>query len=223
MKRKRLNHLLVKDKADICFLQERRIQLLDENIVRSLWGGHKVGWTGKNSEGYSGGLLILWQDGVIQPKFSFKGEGLMGFNAVWQGTLYNFINVYSSCSQGLKRQLWEKLLYFKSVLEPCEWIIGRDFNCIRSLEERKGKNRVYNSKDMEEFNDFIEGIKSGDVPAAGNKFSWSILDGLSKSKIDRILLTEDICERWKVKNQLIGNKVQYGSKQILSTGAQNHS
>lgn len=52
--------------------------------------------------------------------------------------------------------------------EPGEWIIGEDFNCVRPVEERKGKGRVQNSKDMEEFNNFIDSMNLVDVPTIDN-------------------------------------------------------
>lgn len=59
---------------------------------------------------------------------------------------------------------------------------------------------------MREFNDFIHDMELVDVPMCGNNFTWSSLYGKAKRRIDIILLTNKICEWWKVINSLVGDK-----------------
>ncbi|XP_058747124.1 uncharacterized protein LOC131620122 [Vicia villosa] len=101
--------------------------------------------------------------------------------------------------------MWRKLLDWKQKLPTREWIIGGDFNAIKSREERKGKT-VSSGGEMEEFAKFIELMEGVDLPVIGKKFTWINSNEKARSRIDRILLSEGIINRWKVVAQVTGNR-----------------
>ncbi|GAU21022.1 hypothetical protein TSUD_132340 [Trifolium subterraneum] len=67
-----------------------------------------------------------------------------------------------------------------------------DFNAIRSNDERKSnRSSAPSSVEFVDFNSFIDDNSLVDLPLCGRKFTWCKGDGLSMSRIDRFLLTEE--------------------------------
>lgn len=61
LKRKSLVQLIKKEDFDVCFIQETKAKVIDENLVVSMWGNKDVEWSFKGGNGRSGGLLIMWK------------------------------------------------------------------------------------------------------------------------------------------------------------------
>lgn len=59
---------------------------------------------------------------------------------------------------------------------------------------------------MLHFKDFIDSINLVDVSVIGNYFSWSNVDGSSRSTLDSFILTKRIIDWWKISGQVIGDK-----------------
>lgn len=112
-KRRRISKIIQKGKFDLCLIQERKTQVVHEGIVKGLWGRHEIVWSAKGAEGQSGGILIVWNQGLIVPKFNFTGSGFLNFNAEWKGIIFYFISIYSSYNLSYKRKLWAYLLNLK--------------------------------------------------------------------------------------------------------------
>lgn len=51
-------------KIDICMLQETKLQLMDETLVKTIRGFNNVVWSAKKASRMSGGLLILWNSNL---------------------------------------------------------------------------------------------------------------------------------------------------------------
>lgn len=151
-------------------------------------------------------MLIIWRKGVVEPLFRFRSEGALGVCANFNGQVFFFINVYSSCQLEKKRVCWYDLVKLKNKDGPGWWCIGGYFNPVRDKNEsigRSGGNRLLEST---EFNDFIEHMDMVDLPSIGNRFTWSNKDGSAKSILDRFLLSEYLVDRWKIFGQLISVK-----------------
>lgn len=83
------------------------------------------------------------------------------------------MNVYFSCVNSEKYQLWQEKGKAKGK-ESCQaWCIIGDFNAVRCASERKS-NRMnnQNSDEMVKFNDFTEWNNSNDLPVVGRRFMW---------------------------------------------------
>ncbi|XP_058740903.1 uncharacterized protein LOC131613233 [Vicia villosa] len=178
---------------------------MHESYIKSLWGSDECHWSAVDSEGQSGGIVTIWRKGVMRADFSFKAKGLLGVNVVWNGTNCYFINVYSPCTIAEKRALWSQLLVWKNNLSSGEWIIGGDFNAIKTEDERIGRG-MENRTEMEEFAGLIDLLEVVDLPVIGNKFTWLKLGGDVRSRIDRFLMTEGIINLWKAVAQASGNR-----------------
>jgi exonuclease III len=59
-KRLKIINLLRQWRADIICLQETKLQLITNSIVRSLWGCQFLNWCDLPSSGASGGILLMW-------------------------------------------------------------------------------------------------------------------------------------------------------------------
>ncbi|GKU90798.1 hypothetical protein SLEP1_g4749 [Rubroshorea leprosula] len=82
-----------------------------------------------------------------------------------------------------------------------------DFNTIRKAEERKGSSGV--TRDMREFDSFIQAMKLVDIPLVGRKFTWYQARGNYMSRIDRFLLSEGWLSKW-------GEARQWGLRRTVS-------
>jgi len=56
---------------------------------------------------------------------------------------------------------------------------------------------------MDKFNDFIQNCELLDIPAAGRKYTWYRPNGMAKSIIDRILVSEAWLQLWPESKQFI--------------------
>jgi len=67
-----------------------------------------------------------------------------------------------------------------------------DFNSVRFASERKGINcGMINKGDLIRLNDFIERCGLRDIPVVGRKFTWYRPNGMARSRLDRVLVSEE--------------------------------
>ena len=64
-KRLWVRNLIRKWKADIVCLQETKLELINKGVICSLWGGQHVDWLYLCSMGASGGVLLMWDNRVV--------------------------------------------------------------------------------------------------------------------------------------------------------------
>lgn len=67
----------------------------------------------------------------------------------------------------------------------------RDFNAIRCEEERDGIGNGNESREMENFDGFINQNNLLDISLRGRVFTWYRSDGTCKSKLDRALVNDE--------------------------------
>ena len=90
-------------------------------------------------------------------------------------------------------------------------VFSRRFNSVRKREERRGpRNEVsQNSREIREFNNFLELLEVEDIPLNNRKFTWFRSGGHSKSRIDRVVVSQGWLEKWP-------NSAQYILKRSVS-------
>jgi hypothetical protein len=76
-------------------------------------------------------------------------------------------------------------------LAPCAAAIA-----VKHVDERRSARAVSLSLDQIPFNQFIEENNLVDLPLHGRQFTWFKGDGLSMSRLDRFLLSEEWCFDW---------------------------
>ncbi|XP_058742067.1 uncharacterized protein LOC131614510 [Vicia villosa] len=205
-KRGRIRQLLQRGNTDMCFIQESKVTRVSEGLIKSTWGYVGCNWPAKEAEGRSGGIITIWKKGVIHPISSFRGKGLLGVNALWNGINCYFVNVYSSCLASEKRELWAELLRLKDKLEVGEWVVRGDFNAVKSKEERRGRGGGFKLGEIEDFSSFIDMMELVDVSVVGCTHTWINASGMASSRIDRFLLSEGIIQAWKIVAQYTGSR-----------------
>ncbi|GKV23017.1 hypothetical protein SLEP1_g32806 [Rubroshorea leprosula] len=181
---------------------------MDGSLCRTIWGSDDFDWIYKPSNGMSGGLLCIWSSKMFEKKEVLGGDNYIGVFGLWgedQTPVY-IVNVYSPCLLAGKKALWEELLNLINSRKGNR-CLGGDFNAVRSVDERAGSNGV--SKEMEEFDSFIQDAGLVDLPLTGRKYTWYNSNGLYMSRLDRFLFSEDWLMKW-------GDIRQWGLKRTVS-------
>ncbi|GKV34792.1 hypothetical protein SLEP1_g43134 [Rubroshorea leprosula] len=198
VKRRELGNLVRAEKPDFLFVQETKLQEIDEGLCQRLWYLDEFGWSMKSSIGASGGLLCVWNMSIFVKLEEFVGDGFLGIKGVWGVNKEPclFVNVYGPTDRRRKAALWDELRQ-RITEEGGRWLLAGDFNAVRCLEERRGRTGM--SVEMSEFDAFIETTGLVDLKLANRKFTWYRPDGTSMSRLDRVLMTVEMSsmgEEW---------------------------
>lgn len=102
MKRRHIHQIITKGKGIFFLMQETKLRTCSEAIARRFWHQDDVDLSTSNSEGISGGLIILWNTRIMEVVFSFRGAGFLSIKVRRKDKLYYVCNVYSSCVLSLK-------------------------------------------------------------------------------------------------------------------------
>jgi len=198
-----LRHIIANEGADFVCLQETKVKTLSDAKCYSLWGVNKVGWIHYEGENGSGGMLSMWHQEAFIYETHLMGKGYIAVydNYVKDNLRCVVVNIYVACNLRDKKTLWMELSNIKSSSQEAYWCLCGDFNAIRSRAERKGStNRV----------DYISEIRGSiddklllDIPIVGKKYTWFNSNGLEKSRIDRVLVTEEWMEKWPMSKQYV--------------------
>ncbi|MCI16893.1 reverse transcriptase, partial [Trifolium medium] len=109
------------------------------------------------------------------------------------------VNVYSKCELEGKRRLWETLRMSKGGFGRGAWCVIGDFNAVLHREERWGVNDITfhsSSVEMVEFEAFVNHMELEDIPSLGRKFTWFHSNGISMSRIDRAMVSDEWINFW---------------------------
>jgi len=107
----RVKNLLRQWKTNIICLQETKLEIIPNNIVRSHWGCPFVDWCYLASCGASGGMLIMWDKRIVEKIDVFVGEFVLAcsFRSVVDDFSWAFVGVYGPNIDALRSSLWDEL------------------------------------------------------------------------------------------------------------------
>uniref|UniRef100_A0A2N9EVU3 Reverse transcriptase domain-containing protein n=1 Tax=Fagus sylvatica TaxID=28930 RepID=A0A2N9EVU3_FAGSY len=162
-KRLCIKNLIQDWQADIIYLQETKLKLITDPLVRSLWRCRYVDWLFLGSSGASGGILLMWDSRVVE-----KIEGAVGyfsvsckFKNVEDQQVRMFTGVYGPNINSDRRLMWDELAGIRNWWDV-PWCLGGDFNMVRFPVERVGSANF--STSMHDFSDFISSNGLIDIP-----------------------------------------------------------
>ncbi|GMJ00569.1 hypothetical protein HRI_003726100 [Hibiscus trionum] len=166
-KRVAVRNLVVKSDTKFLFLQESKLRMVDEKLIRKIGGiRRQFDFRFSPAEGAAGGLITCWDPKV----FGFE-RGIIDQNFIALiGKLADkesrclVINVYGPNDSGERQEFFNQLLQIiKDADLPT--VIRGDFNVVRFREEKIGAS--WNKKAMDSFNEFIDNLEMIDFPMQG--------------------------------------------------------
>ncbi|CAL0305463.1 unnamed protein product [Lupinus luteus] len=211
LKKKEIRDLIRIHNPDFICIQETKLHCVDFNLCLSLWGSDDFGWACVPAEGYSGGILSLWNKDVFLSEEVRVGSNFVTVKGRWvhHNVSSNIMNVYSPCDLVGKRLFWEEAKSDFSGRSGELWCLAGDFNAVLCRDERRGSGLNEASSDCEEFSQFIEDLDLFDLPLVGSKFTWFLSNGSAMSQLDRFLVNDSWLNSW-------GQLVQLSLKRTFS-------
>lgn len=188
IKRSSIRKFKTSKKPNFIFIQETKLESIDQKLTRSCWKDEEYDWIFSPSMGNSGGLLTAWDKkyfNILSMKIerywiAIKGEiPSENFNCI-------LINVYGPCNEVLRSETWKNITEYWD-LENLPCLLMGDFNEVTSVTE-KG-SQVASQSGMAAFKQFISNTQMLDIPPSNGIFSW--FRGNSMSKLDRIMLNPE--------------------------------
>jgi exonuclease III len=189
------------EELDFLAIQETKMESFSDSFVSSLWGSNDCGWACLPAIGNSGGILSIWNKVKASLVFTFIGEGFVGvcLDIVNESRKCFVINVYSKCNIRDKRRMWGDILMSKRGFGEGLWCVCGDFNSVRESQERRGIHDGGNgdhSSEMVAFDSFLNNLELVDMPLVGRSFTWFHPNGISMSRLDRILVSSAWFDVW---------------------------
>ncbi|MCH88726.1 reverse transcriptase, partial [Trifolium medium] len=199
--RRKIRELVQAEHLDFLALQETKMDVIPNNFVQRLWGNSDCGWVYLPVVGNSGGILSIWNKVKASLVFSFIGEGFVGVCLQFVGELRccYIVNVYAKCNLRAKHRLWSDILMSKRGFGDGLWCVVGDFNSVRDCHERRGvgvRSVGGRSTEMVEFDNFLNDLELVDMPLIGRSFTWFHPNGVSMSRLDRVLISSSWFDVW---------------------------
>ncbi|WJX25077.1 hypothetical protein P8452_14152 [Trifolium repens] len=197
-KRKEVRKLIGDLGPSILCLQETKLQSCDASLVLALWGSSPHAFSYRPSVGASGGLVTIWDSSEVDVWSSESHDHVLWCHGrfITSGVEFFVANVYAPCEDGAKRRLWDSLSARLQSLGRSRICVCGDFNAVKLVDERRSSRVGPRSVDHIPLSRFIEDNSLVDLPLHGRKFTWYKGDGLSMSRLDRFLLSEEWCMVW---------------------------
>ena len=171
-KRKIIKSLVRRLKVDLLCIQETKIHLMSEGVVRSLGAGRFLDWRALDASGSAGGVLICWDKRSMEILDWEEGQFLISskFRNVENGVVWVFTGVYGPFTKEERESMWDEFGAIRGIWgEP--WCVGGDFNIILSQGERSRQGRV--ALAMRRFAQVIDDLELVDLPLQGGSYTWS--------------------------------------------------
>lgn len=142
-----------------------------ESIGKRFWKGARDAATDATSA--AGGLGVLWNPNLVSIMNLCVARHLISARFHILGTVMKEVvtNVYGPFQPSQKAIFLEEIYHTKEWVGREHWIIGGDFNLIRSLEEKKGG--VWSLSNISaSLNKLIEELQLVDVTTTNGLFTW---------------------------------------------------
>eukprot|EP00253_Pinus_taeda_P024397 PITA_24397 len=180
---------------NIIFIQETKCSIQKLKQIYGKWLNRFV-FLEVKAENTAGGILTLWNPqkvSIIDAEASRNYLSVI-IQPVGVSDTFLITNVY------VPQRIYEKLKFLESLVdlrsrhEEIPWVMGGDFNMIKSLLEKKGGTRML-SKDSVVFQSFTEDMKLVDSEMHNDLLTWNNKrggDAQVTSKLDIFLISEEL-------------------------------
>jgi hypothetical protein len=168
-------------------------------------GSSECGWAYLPAVGNSGGILSVWNKVKASLVFTFIGDCFVGVCLELANDLSRcyIVNVYAKCDISAKRRCWGDILMSKRGFGDGLWCVLGDFNSVRDRHERKGTGAMVDggrTTEMVEFDLFLNNLGLVDMPLIGRQFTWLHPNGVSMTRLDRLLISSSWFDVWGASN-----------------------
>ncbi|KAI0524441.1 hypothetical protein KFK09_003810 [Dendrobium nobile] len=147
--------------------------------------------------GSSGGILVLWNMKLVS--FMVKdtsSQAIIGDLLIPTLGTWRIATIYGSRTCVDRGKLWKQLEDWMEDSTPS--IIGGDYNCILSKEDKRGGKRFLFSKGPKEMKSFMVNYDFHDIGYIGPRFTWcNNKEGTSRiwERLDRCLLNSSAIQK----------------------------
>jgi exonuclease III len=173
-----LKHSGVKDMVQavhattVC-LQETKMQLFDDNLIREILGSAFVqNYSFLPSRGVSGGILIAVSDNHFRLISSSHSENALTvkLQMLNDAMEWHLTRVYGPQAETDNLLFLEELKHIKQSIQG-KWLIAGDFNMIYRAQD-KNNTRV-NRRIMGKFKSTTDELELREQPLHGRKYTWT--------------------------------------------------
>jgi len=161
-KREEVRKLVYEKHPFVLCIQESKLGVVDDLMIKSIWGNTACGYSYQPSVGASGGLVTVWDTSCVDVWSTMSYNHVLVIKGMVVRSAEDFIiiNVYMPCDSVAKQALWDVLLPIivnnnDVCVCVCVCVCG-DFNFVRTSEEKRGRSTVFRQADADLFNKFIE-------------------------------------------------------------------
>ncbi|XP_026396204.1 uncharacterized protein LOC113290825 [Papaver somniferum] len=151
---------------------ESKTEKVDDCLIRSLWGSNRYNYIYLSSEGSSGGIIVMWKEGIVHMEDQLIGAFSVSikFRNASDNFVWLFTSVYGASDSGYYNQFWQELRDIRILFDE-PWLIGGDFNAILSEDERNIPGGAM--RNIRSFRAFVNKYSLIDLPMAGGRFTWT--------------------------------------------------
>ncbi|TYH19504.1 hypothetical protein ES288_A05G357000v1 [Gossypium darwinii] len=178
-----LKQLIRAHNPDIIFLSETKMNGNDFRRVQNkcrLQNGLTV-----NSEGRSGGLALMWKEGVNVSIQSFSKHHIDSIVNLENNKIMRVTGFYGHANLSLRHNSWDILRRVRDSVRE-DWVVGGDFNSILNYAEKEGGS-------------VMDDLALVDIKPDSGWFTWvnnRSGGGLVKERIDRFLSSVSLVENF---------------------------
>jgi exonuclease III len=144
-KRREVRRLICEKQPTVVCIQETKMFVLSDNVIKAVWGDHPCGYSYQPSIGASGGLVTVWDSTLVDVWCTMSAGNVLVIKGTIVLTTEDFVifNVYAPCEAAAKKLLWNHLTSLVLDNSDVRLCVCADFNSVRCMDERKGRGVVF--------------------------------------------------------------------------------
>lgn len=174
-RRQTVQQIIASVPCNIVCLQETKLSQIDDSLVRSVGGRMLRSYSFLPAGGVSGtrgGILILWNDDVINIDSIDKKDFSLTANVTIKATevLSLLTVVYGPTREQEKPQFLQEIRSL-APRQGIKWIILGDFNQIYKTTDKNNSN--LNINNMRRFRDTLNNCDLKEIHLQNRKYTWS--------------------------------------------------